>query len=153
MKEKINFKYNDGGRALVGFKGDTGDCVVRAICIVSDLPYQQVYDDLTSLTKKWRSESNSRAAWNAKPKKDSARNGSVKDVYKPYLESLGWSWTPTMFIGSGCKVHLKADELPKGKIICSVSRHLVAVVDGIIQDTYDCSRDGTRCVYGYFTKV
>ena len=52
MKEKITFKYNDGGRVLVGFKGDTGDCVVRAICIVSGLPYQQVYDDLTSLTKK-----------------------------------------------------------------------------------------------------
>ena len=98
-------------------------------------------------------ESNSRAAWNAKPKNDSARTGSFKDVYKPYLERLGWTWTPTMFIGSGCKVHLKADELPKGKIICSVSRHLVAVVDGIIQDTYDCSRNGTRCVYGYFTKV
>jgi hypothetical protein len=25
-------------------------------------------------------------------------------------------------------------------------------VDGIINDTYDCSREGTRCVYGYFTK-
>jgi hypothetical protein len=30
------------------------------------------------------------------------------------------------------------------------SRHLVAVIDGVIHDTHDCSRDGTRCVYGYF---
>ena len=57
-----------------------------------------------------------------------------------------------MKIGQGCKVHLDADELPTGTIICSVSRHLVTVVDGIINDTYDCSREGTRCVYGYFTK-
>jgi hypothetical protein len=56
-----------------------------------------------------------------------------------------------MEIGKGCKVHLRADELPKGKIICSVSRHLVAVIDGVINDTHDCSRDGNRCVYGYYT--
>ena len=153
MKEEINFKYNDGGRALAGYKGDTGDCVARAICIASELPYQKVYDDLTQLGADWRIKSNSRAARNAKPKNDSVRNGCFKDVYKPYLEKLGWIWTPTMFIGSGCKVHLKASELPKGRIICSLSRHIVAVTDGIIQDTYDCSRDGTRCVYGYFAKL
>jgi hypothetical protein len=27
-----------------------------------------------------------------------------------------------------------------------------AVIDGIIHDTYDPSRNGTRCVYAYFTK-
>ena len=26
---------------------------------------------------------------------------------------LGWTWTPTMAIGQGCKVHLRADELPE----------------------------------------
>jgi len=29
----------------------------------------------------------------------------------------------------------------------------VAVIDGVINDTYDCSREGTRCVYGYWEKV
>jgi|SRR5262245_25045412 len=28
---------------------------------------------------------------------------------------------------------------------------VVAVIDGVIHDTHDCSRDGTRCVYGYFS--
>lgn len=27
-----------------------------------------------------------------------------------------------------------------------------AIADGVIQDTYDCSREGTRCVYGYYQK-
>jgi hypothetical protein len=27
-----------------------------------------------------------------------------------------------------------------------------AVIDGIVHDTYDPSRNGTRCVYGYLTK-
>jgi hypothetical protein len=55
-----------------------------------------------------------------------------------------------MSIGSGCQVHLRADELPSGRLIVSVSRHVVAVIDGIIHDNHDCSRGGTRCVYGYW---
>ena len=57
-----------------------------------------------------------------------------------------------MFIGQGCKIHLRQGELPMGKLIVSVSRHLVAVINGTINDTYDCSRDATRCVYGYWQK-
>ena len=63
---------------------------------------------------------------------------------------LGFEFVATMTIGSGCKVHLKAEELPKGTIICRVSNHYVTVIDGVINDTYDCSRNGTRCVYGYW---
>ena len=32
-----------------------------------------------------------------------------------------------------------------------LSRHMCAVIDGVIHDTYDPSRDGTRAVYGYYT--
>jgi hypothetical protein len=57
-----------------------------------------------------------------------------------------------MSIGSGCKVHLCTEELPKGRLIVSVSRHLIAVIDGVFHDTHDCSRGGTRCVYGYWRR-
>ena len=57
-----------------------------------------------------------------------------------------------MAIGQGCKVHLRADELPTGRLIVAVSKHITAVIDGVIHDTHDCSRSGTRCVYGYFTE-
>jgi|TARA_Y100001951_G_C11196437_1_gene214567 hypothetical protein len=150
--KKLNFKYNDGGRKIAGYKGQTGDCVVRAIVIATNLPYQKVYDDLTLATKEFRLKSNSKLAWGMKPKNDSARLGTYKVVDKPYLLSLGWKWKPTMFIGQGCKTHLRYDELPMGTIICSVSTHLVAVIDKVIHDTFDCSRDGTRCVYGYWYK-
>ena len=66
---------------------------------------------------------------------------------------LGFVWTATMQIGSGCNTHLKADELPSGRLVCSVSRHAVAVIDGVIHDTHDCSRGGKRCVYGYWHKA
>ena len=58
-----------------------------------------------------------------------------------------------MSIGSGCKVHLKADELPSGNIIVALSKHYCAVIDGVIHDTHDCSRNETRCVYGYWSKA
>ena len=51
----------------------------------------------------------------------------------------------------GCRYkYLRPDELPKGRIIVRVSKHLDAVVDGVLHDTFDCSRGGTRCVYGYY---
>jgi hypothetical protein len=83
-------------------------------------------------------------------KVSAARTGVVKKVYGKYLEDLGYTWTATMGIGTGCRVHLKADELPTGRIIASLSGHLVAVIDGVINDTHDCSREGKRCVYGYY---
>ena len=34
-----------------------------------------------------------------------------------------------------------------------VIKHIISEVkDGVLYDTYDCSRNGTRCVYGYWNK-
>lgn len=144
-----HFKYNDGGRELAGYKGKTGDCVTRAICIATNKPYQEVYDAIHEANKNFVSSTRKKL----KSKTTSPRSGAHKDAYRPYLESLGFKWTPTMKIGSGCTTHLKKEELPSGIIIAKVSKHLVCVVDGIINDTYDCSRAGKRCVYGYYSKT
>lgn len=57
-----------------------------------------------------------------------------------------------MSIGTGCKVHLTSNELPAGRLIVKVSKHLTAVINGVVHDTHDPSREGTRCVYGYYIK-
>jgi hypothetical protein len=44
----MKFEENDGGRKEAGYKGKTGDCVCRAICIATGKPYQEVYDRLAS---------------------------------------------------------------------------------------------------------
>jgi hypothetical protein len=141
------WKFDDGGRAAAGYKGTANDCVVRAIAIATELPYQQVYDDLFALNR----------ANNRPGRKPSPRNrGTNRKTIHAYLAKLGWNWTPTMKIGSGCKVHLLCTpartELPSGRLIVSLSKHLAAVIDGVIHDTHDCSRDGTRCVYGYWSR-
>lgn len=47
---------------------------------------------------------------------------------------------------------LAAGEVPDN-CIAAVSKHYVAIVGGVMRDTHDPSRDGTRCVYGYWHKA
>lgn len=142
-----NFQYNDGGRAKAGFKGSTGDCVTRSIAILIQKPYLEVYNDLNKLCK---AENNIRIKKGKR--KCSSRTGIARKIYEKYLESLGYKWIPTMLVGKGCKVHLCKEELPSGRIACRVSKHLTTVIDGVINDTFNPSRDGKCCVYGYYIK-
>ena len=141
----MKYLHDDGGRQLAGFKGTTGDCVTRAIAIVTGKPYQEVYDALNKLSENER-------IGKRKTKISNSRTGVYRVTYQKYLMSLGYKWTPTMQIGSGCTVHLRPNELPNGRLVVSLSRHVTAVIDGVIHDIYDCSRGETRCVYGYYFK-
>jgi hypothetical protein len=136
----------DGGRAAAGFKGSAADCAARSIAVATGRPYTEIYAGINAAAQRERRSKKKRG-------KSSARTGVFPATLRRYLESIGWTWTPTMSIGSGCKVHLRADELPGGRIIASLSKHLTAVIDGVICDTHDPSRGGTRCVYGYWQAV
>lgn len=177
----MQFIYNDGGRKAAGFKGDTGDCVVRAIAIATGQPYAEVYNTISEMQRRQRKTK--RTLKGAR----SVRNGTYtkRQWFKDYMAGLGWVWTPTMQIGSGCKVHLHDGELPAGRLIVAVSRHYTTVIDGVIFDTFNPQREthyvrpgnGTRlggppelapgewrnsngicgisrrCVYGYWKKA
>lgn len=141
----MKFNYNDGGRSKY-FKAErVRDCVCRAIAIANNMDYKEVYDLINDYAKNEHKGKRKRGISNA-------RSGVYKNTYKKLLKDLGWKWIPTMSIGQGCTTHLVENELPKGTIIVSVSKHLTCIIDGVINDTYDCSREGTRCVYGYFIK-
>ena len=130
----MKFVYSDGGRRDAGFKGNAGDCVARAVAIASGLPYPDVYKSLANGSGGER-----------KTKGRSARNGvhTRRKWFKDYMSSIGFQWTPTMGIGTGCTVHLRADELPPGRLVVAVSRHYTAVIDGVIHDTHNPSERGT----------
>ncbi len=155
----MRFVYDDGGRAASGFKGSAGDCVCRAVAIASGKPYAEVY---AAMAKGAGSERGSRGR--------SARNGvrTSRKWFKDLMCSWGFAWTPTMGIGTGCKVHLHDGELPPGRLVVAVSKHFTAVIDGVVRDTHNPQRevhamvggpDGRavsagvqrRCVYGYYT--
>lgn len=144
------FQFDDGGRAAAGYKGQTGDCVARAVAIASGKSYEEVYERLANGNATQRSGKRKRPTDGVK----TASHGITvkRKWFQDYMKSLGFDWIPTMHIGQGCKVHLRADELPKGRLVVSVSKHYTTMIDGVVLDTYDPSRQGNRCVYGYFIK-
>lgn len=170
----MNFIYNDGGRAAAGYKGHTGDCVCRSICIATGLPYKEIYNRLAQGNATQR-----RSKHTTKGRKTAAHGiNTTRQWFKDYMKELGFQWVPTMKIGQGCKVHLNENELPKGKLVVAVSKHYTAVIDGVIHDIYNPSERGStvyplgctdlpkgavlmengngyvyapeRCVYGYY---
>lgn len=146
----IPHHHNDGGRTEAGYKGHAGDCAVRAIAIASGKPYAEVYEEVSAVnaaTPRSKTRRKCKVAG-----RHSARDGvySQSKVFKDYMRRIGFMWVPTMTIGSGTTVHLDAAELPRGRLVVRVTKHLAAVIDGVLHDTHDCSRDGTRAVYGYW---
>lgn len=154
--ESMQFIRNDGGRKEAGFKGSAGDCVVRAVAIASGRPYREVYDVLSEGCRAQRVTRRGR-------KKSSARDGVTigRKWFKEYMQALGFEWVPCMKIGTGCRVHLVREELPMGRLVVRVSKHVCAVIDGVIHDTHDpqrwtmitengVTRTAARCVYGYW---
>lgn len=133
--------YCDGGRADAGFKGTAGDCGVRAVAIATGMEYGEVYKRIGELAKEERYRDGRRS---------SPRTGVFRKTFHKLMEEIEWEWIPLMGIGTGCRVHMRPEELPSGRIIVSLSKHYAAVVDGVLYDTHDCTRDGTRCVYGYW---
>lgn len=149
----MQFIYNDGGRQAAGFQGKPGDCVCRAIAIITQRPYKEVYTELNEFAKEFeRSKRGKIQLAYATGRGSSARDGVFKETSKAFIDSLGFRWVPTMQVGKGCTVHLRREELPSGRLIVSVSKHITAVVDGVIYDIYNPDRDGQRCVYGYWVR-
>lgn len=143
----MQFVYCDGGRSKYFKATNVGDCVTRAIANATGIDYKEVYDRLFYLTKTRRYSKREKHYSHESP-----RDGVFTRVAKKYLEQeLGWIWVACMSIGTGCQVHLTEDELPKeGNYILNLSRHFSCIKDGVLYDTYDCSRGGSRCVYGYW---
>lgn len=141
-----HWQYDDGGRlAEAGFAVlAPGDCATRAIAIATGMPYREVYDEINRLAKAHeRKGTRKRGISNA-------RTGVYRATMHRFMERIGWEWTPTMSIGSGCTVHVRADELPGGTLVLNLSKHYSAMINGVVYDTHDPTRDGTRCVYGYW---
>jgi len=142
----MRWVFDDGGRAAAGYRGSTGDCATRAIAIATGRPYADVYAELAEVSSGERPSKGRR-------NKSHPRTGMHQVTVRAYLEARGWEWIATMGVGTGCRVHLREDELPGGRLIVRVSRHYTAVIDGVIRDRFDPSRRGTRCVYGYYRRA
>ena len=93
-----HYQFNNGGSQWA----TRGDCAIRAVAIALELDYVKVLNEFRKLME---------GKYDKQP-----YQGTPKEIVKKFLKEKGWKWTPTMSRGSGCKVHLKPNELPSGRI-------------------------------------
>ena len=141
---RCEWMNDDGGRAAAGYEPE-GDCVIRAIAVATEKPYVEVREALkkeaSAYAKRYPRAHDGRSI-------KRSRNGgyNAKGAYVGYLKSLGWEYTEPK------DTYLRADMLPPGRLVVLVNRHAVAVIDGIIHDSYDSGgRSGKVRVEGYWT--
>ena len=90
---------DDGGRKAAGFKEAANDCVTRSVAIAAQRPYAAVYGELSEINARMPKTSGRKTAGVV-----SASYGiyTTSKLFKDYMRKLGFVWTPTMAIGSGC---------------------------------------------------
>lgn len=102
----------------------TGDCVIRAISKVLDLSWIQVYVELSAQGLEMYDWGNSDPVWGA------------------YLKAQGFK---RRIIPNTCPdcytIGDFAEEHTRGRYVLGTGRHAVAVVDGIIYDSWDSSNE------------
>jgi hypothetical protein len=143
---KLPFIRDDGGRHAARFipSGDVGDCVCRSIAIASGRPYTEIWEALAL------GNANQRRSKRTHPAHFGVRSASYgiyvkRKWFKDYMRSLGFEWVPAIKVGQRRRLYL--DQLPMGRLVVEIWRHNVAVIDGVIHDTYP----PRRCVvYGYW---
>jgi hypothetical protein len=142
----LAYRYNDGGRARAGFETDAvGDCVARSIAIASGLPYKRVYMRLS----RGKSQHGS-----GKRGPDVCEGGirTTRPWFPKYMDFLGFKWK-RLARGLNPKEVYLTDELPMGRLVVMLRGHAVAVIDGVIHDTYNPTRDEKgrlQAVEGYW---
>jgi len=159
--KNLEFSYNDGGRSNY-FKGDAGDCVVRAIAIATDTDYKVIYDTLYQANKDYLDKKNTKLSKQMKSrtreKGGSPRNGNYKKIYQDYLLNNGWRYVSLRKFGS--KERVKLDELTHlGTILVNINRHMMCMKNGTIHDTWDSrfsyweERKAIRTANGYYERI
>ena len=109
-----------------------GDCVIRALTKVLDKTWLEVFDELVPIAREMQ----------CMPNQDAC--------YKKYLIENGYIYTG-ISNGYGKKrptVQDFAKSHKAGRYFVRVANHVVAVVDGIYYDKWDC---GSKCLYGYWS--
>lgn len=129
----MKYVRNDGGRAA-SKHDEINDCACRAIAIATERPYHEIWAAFKELLD---AEGPKRAS------------GVSEKVQNEVLTSLGWEWV------HATGKRLQEGDLPMGRLVVCIHGHSVAVINGVIHDTYNPARrggGGPPFVRGYYRK-
>jgi hypothetical protein len=151
------FVFDDGGRSKTSFKGYAGDCGVRAISIVLEADYAEVYADAAArnrafhLHKAERSRRPDRVAYHEKKAVRSAREGLPTPVMSDIMNAAGFHYLSLTHFG---RPPGRFSDLPAtGRLLVYLRGHFTSVIDGTIHDTFDASDGYDRSIYGFYRKA
>jgi len=130
--KNISYIYNDAGRKQ-NKPSERNDCTVRALAISTNTDYKMAHDFLKERGRKCRKPF-------LFPKKRS-------DDYALGYEFV-WKSFPLVKGKKRMSPERFAIEFSKDVYICKTVKHVYAVVNGVINDTYKTGWHNGRCVYG-----
>lgn len=131
MTETIGYRYDDGGRAASGRKGSAGDCVARALAILTGRPYDECYRRLADANADFEGRSRSRKI---RKHGRSARNGVHKRAGRKVFSEFG---LVQVKIPPGPRPTFTEAHRIHGDCIVSTTRHVCAIVGDELRDTFD----------------
>ena len=133
----IGYRYDDGGRRAAGYRGDTGDCVVRAIAICAGKDYKAVYLTMAEhMRRNGYAASGNAYATSERRRKAPRRRGQlrVKDVQDRVLEVHGFR---KVRLPSGVRPTFTEAHERYGDCIVGTTKHMAAIVGGALRDIWD----------------
>lgn len=109
---------------------DRGDCAIRAVAHSLDLTWLEAFDKTTSFARSKYSVLNDRG------------------LLRAFFESIGYEWIGLRPVKGKHRITAKEFALShkKGSYFVMVANHATAIVNGKIQDVWDC---GDKAVTGY----
>ena len=109
-----------------------GDCVKRAITIATGFDYREVSRELNRIKREI-----------------GCHSFNEPDVFKEYMKRHNFSKLSFPAIKGKSRMNGErfCESYPRGRYILNMAGHLSCCVNGIIYDTWDCSK---KCVYNAF---
>ena len=126
----IDYHYDDGGREAAGYRGRTGDCVVRAIAICTGEDYRAVYLTMAEHMKR------NGYATRERNRKAPRRKGQIAAlrVQDRVLEVYGFR---KVRLPAGARPTFTEAHRRYGDCVVGTTKHVAAIVDGVLRDTFD----------------
>ena len=129
----IGYRYDDSGRAAAGFTGDTGDCAVRALVIFTGISYAGVYRRMAICMKR-AGYAASGNAYRQRPRCGLKPTVSPRDVQNLVKTSYGLRRIRL----ARCPRPTYTDAwILHGDCLVGTARHVAAIVDDKLRDTFD----------------
>lgn len=123
--KNTTYYITDGGKSSYGFTHEKNDCTVRAVSIAYQISYEEAHAKLKAFGRKDGHGCHYFAKF------------MNKNMPTTLAITRGWKEKSLGTINKFCK------ENPKGRFILRIRGHALAVVDGIVHDSWlpgSCSR-------------